>query len=156
MSNPQNPGITEPERAEKFCSRMAGTIRGLKSVLEKETALIKKHNIGEISQLQNDKNLLSASFQSDIVLLRNEAQNLSRLTPVPLTRLHRDLAGLDKVIQENARSLEAGLAVAESVARRIADKTARMSAGPTTYGANARQPEPRMHGPSAIAIDSKI
>ncbi len=156
MSKLSKHNLDDPERAEKFCSRMAGTIRGLKSVLEKETALVRKHNLKEISQLQGDKTRLSQTFQSDIVLLRNEAMTLSRLTPVPLTRLRRDLEGLDQIIAENARSLEAELAVAESVTRRIAQKAAQMTAGPTTYGAGAAPVRVSAHAAAAIAFDSKI
>lgn len=156
MSTLSHTNLDDPERAERFCSRMAGTIRGLKSVLEKETAFVKKHNLKEISQLQSDKAQLSQAFQSDIVLLRNEAMTLSRLTPVPLTRLRRDLEGLDEIIAENARSLEAELAVAETVTRRIALKASQMGSGPTTYGAGAQAPQARVHAPTAIAFDSKI
>ncbi len=156
MSKLSTTNLDDPERAEKFCSRMAGTIRGLKSILEKETAFVKKHKLKEITQLQGDKTRLSQTFQSDIVLLRNEAMTLSRLTPVPLTRLRRDLEGLDQIIAENARSLEAELAVAESITKRIAFKASQMSGGPTTYGAGAEPPRQRPHSPAAIAFDSKI
>lgn len=154
--NTPNIEITEREQSEVFCNRLAGTIRNLKAVLEKETAFVKKHNIDGIANIQPDKNALSEAFQQDIVRLRGQAEAVSRLTPVPLAGLKRDIEDLGKALNDNSRLIEAGLAVSETVVRRIAETASEMKAGPSCYSASAQMPAPAKHNAAPIAIDKVL
>lgn len=154
--NIQNQEINDREQSEVFCNRLADTIRNLKSVLEKETAFVKKHNIDAIADIQPDKTALSTSFQQDIVRLRRHAEAVSRLTPVPLAGLRKDIEELGRALDDNGRMIEAKLAVSESVVKRIAETAAEMNSGPTCYGAGAQTPAAAAYKPSAIAIDKVL
>lgn len=148
--------ITGQEQSEVFCSRLAGTIKNLKAVLEKETVFVRKHNIDGIADIQPNKSALSEAFQRDIVHLRHQAEAVSRLTPVPLAGLKRDIEDLGKALEDNSRLLEAELAVSETVVRRIAQTATEMKAGPSCYGATAQMPAPASGTSTAIAIDKVL
>ncbi|PLX45153.1 MAG: hypothetical protein C0605_01350 [Hyphomicrobiales bacterium] len=148
--------ITEREQSEVFCTRLAGTIRNLKAVLEKETAFVRKHNIDGIADIQPNKSALSEVFQRDIMHLRSQAEAVSRLTPVPLAGLKRDIEDLGKALDDNNRLIEAKLAVSESVVKRIAETASEMKAGPSCYGSGAQMPAPASHSSAAIAIDKVL
>ncbi len=147
--------IREAATAEAFCFRLGDTIRNLKSVLEKETTLMRQHKMSQISVLQPDKSSLSTTFQSELLQLRSQASALSRLAPVPLAGLRQDLAVLDEALRENQNLLESGLAVSKKIARRIAEKTTELSRGPAVYGPGADAPS-RPATPAAIAVDRKL
>jgi hypothetical protein len=147
--------IREAATAEAFCFRLGDTIRNLKSVLEKETTLMRQHKISQISVLQPDKSSLSAAFQTELLQLRSQASALSRLAPVPLAGLRKDLAVLDDVLSENHNLLESGLNVSKSIARRIAEKTTELTSGPAVYGSGTGAPS-RPATPAAIAVDCKL
>ena len=155
MNTPQK-DISDQEQSEVFCNRLAGTIRNLKTVLEKETAFVKKHNIDGIADIQADKSALSEAFQQDIMRLRHQAEAVSRLTPVPLAGLKRDIEELGRALEDNGRLIEAELAVSESVVKRIAETASEMKAGPSCYGSGAQMPAPSARSSAAIAINKVL
>ncbi len=110
-------------------------MRRLQSVMDHEVALLRNMQIGELSDLQDEKAVLSEAYELEMDHLRRNPEILGSLLHEFRATLEEETRAFQKTVQDNALALRAAGEVIERIMARLSESlTAAQAVGPG-YGA---------------------
>lgn len=148
--------LETPQDAEALCTNLMEATGELISVLERETALVRKAQYQDLSALHLKKQSLSTILTRNMELLRENADYIKKSAPNQVAQLKEQQRQFQKSLDSNHDALKAVTAVSEQLIQTIASAVGERRGGPQTYGKNAGVSTPKPNQPAAISVDTRL
>jgi len=150
------PRIETEAAAKALCGRLMETTADLVTLLDRETALLKKGKPGDIGALHVRKAALNALLTRDTAVFRRDADYITMAAPDEINAIKTQHSQLEKSLEANQDALVAMKAVSESLLHTIAAKVTSRVAGPEVYGSNAGVSVGKPARPAAISVNTVL
>ena len=148
--------IETAEEALSLCDRLLEVTADLVSVLERETGLLRKAKVQDLSALHVRKQSLSVALHRDIGLLRDNSEFIKMAANEKIQDLKAQQVHFHKSLAANQNALTAVKAVSEQLLQTIASKVHKPRRGPEVYGRDAGVTAGDNRHSAAIAVDTTL
>lgn len=148
--------INSEQDAQLLCEKLMEITGELISVLDRETALLRKGNNADMAALHMRKQALSSHLAKKMELLKHNASYIKQATPDHIDALKGQQKHFQKSLLLNQDTLIAMKAVSEQLLKTISEKAAKKKNGPQTYGQSAHMSSPSAQQSTAISIDRNL
>lgn len=150
------PRIETAEDALSLCDRLMETTADLISVLERETGLLRKAKVQDLTALHVRKQSLSTALHRDLSLLRENSEFVKMAANDKIQDLKAQQIHFHKSLATNQNALTAVQAVSEHLLQTIATKVHKPRSGPEVYGRDAGVTTGDNRRSTAIAVDTTL
>ena len=131
----------------------------LSEVLGYENKALQEHKIAELARYLEDKATLSRAYESRMLGVMKNPDELNEVDPDLRERLHSLGEKVRDLMEENARLLKSAMAAHKKFVSIVADAVKTASNGPTLYapsGSKKRQKVRTLHRPRALSLDQTL
>lgn len=150
------PRIETAEAADALCVRLSETMAELIEVLIRETDLVKRGKLEEITALQVRKTALSTMLTHDMRQLAQDKDFVKAAAPNRIAEIQAQQGDLQQSLVANQDALHATKAISERILHTIAAKAGAQKAGPEVYGNTAGMAPSAPARPAAISVDRSL
>jgi hypothetical protein len=150
------PRIETAEEALGLCDRLMETTADLIAVLERETGLLRKANVKDLTAVHVRKQSLSVALHRDLALLRENSEFIKMAAIDKIGDLKAQQIHFHKSLAANQNALSAVRAVSEQLLQTIASKVHKSQNGPEVYGRDAGVGTGDKRHSGAIAVDTTL
>ena len=129
------------------------------AVLEREVELLRTTRPAEIEDLQQEKTVLTAAYESQAKSLAGRPELLDGVQPVLRTELTQTIDKFQSTLAKNERALRAARDTTHRVLKAIADeidRKRRENAGYAAVNNGAAPAQPGAQRPVSVAIDERF
>ena len=148
--------IETAEEALSLCDRLLEVTADLVSVLERETGLLRKAKVQDLSALHVRKQSLSVALHRDIGLLRDNSEFIKMAANEKIQDLKAQQVHFHKSLAANQNALTAVKALSEQLLQTIASKVHKPRRGPEVYGRDAGVSTGSKRDLAAISVDTSL
>ncbi len=150
------PETRTADAAQALCDRLMESTGDLVSLLERETALLRRGKPHEITALHARKSALGAILTRDMALFRRDAEFIRTAVPDRIGGIKEQHRQLQNSLTANQDALTAMKAISESMLHTIAAKLDEGKSGPEIYGKDAGMIGKPAGRTSAISFDESL
>ncbi len=136
----------------KITSRLIG-------VLQRENEMLRAMKPSDIQDLQQDKIVLTAAYESQVKSLKDHPELLDNVTPELRAELKTVIGTFEQTLTENERALRAAKYMTERVLKAIADEVEKKRLENASYTANGQVEWSSSAGgrqPISVAVDQRL